>query len=211
LGGGISVSGQSVQVNIYPQGATLLVYEKFNLKAYQSKFYASGSLDYAYTESDGTQVRVTCQHRGQPIEVYITPPLPAVHRVFKEFYPNGNLKQKGLYLPQQLNIGKWLECDESGYCGIIDYEIGRGSFGYNGVLKTLEEKGYTGANGWSFVVWFNGNAHQWGVKLQKDTLYRMLIIDADSGEIVDEAEYEVKPTNMIPQQQDTYIEPKYIY
>ncbi|MDR0823770.1 MAG: hypothetical protein LBN74_01655, partial [Prevotella sp.] len=196
---------------IYPQGATFLVYEKFTFTAFHSKFYASGSLDYAYTEPDGTQIHVTCQRRGQPIEVYIIPPLPAVHHVYKEFYPNGNLKQKGLYLPQQLCIGKWLQCDESGYCTVLDYEAGRGSFGYNGVLKILDQRGYTRANGWSFVIWFKDDANQWGVKVQNDTLYRMLVIDADSGEIVAEAEYQFKQTNTVPPQQDTYIEPKYTY
>lgn len=210
--GSLFVKGQnSVQVEIYPNRTITLDYEKFNLSSYQNKFAASGSLDYAYTEYDGTRIRVTCQRRGQPVEVYITPPAPAVHRIFKEFYPNGNLKQKGLYLPQQFRIGKWLQCDERGYCNVVNYDANKGSFGYNGLLKTLAEKGYinpsTGQGNWSFVVWFNDNSRQWGVKLQKNSQYKMFTINADTGEILTESEYEVKASNTTSY--GTYISPEY--
>lgn len=194
------VGQNSVQVGVYPQRTITLSYETFDINAFRTRVAKSGSLDYVYTEPDGTQIRVTSQRRGQPIEIYETPPLPAVYRIFKEFYPNGRLKRKGLYLPQQFRIGKWLECDQSGYCSIVDQDANRGSFGYNGILKTLEDKGYintrTGEGNWSFTaVWFNDYSRQWGVKLQKGNTYKQLLFDSNSGEVLNESEYEVTPEN----------------
>lgn len=189
----------SVQVEIYPRHKVTLSYEKFDMNAFRNHVAQSGSLDYVYTEPDGTQKRVSNLRKGLPIEVYEVPPLPSVYRVFKEFYPSGNLKRKGIYLPHQFPVGKWLECDEQGNCSVVDYDLYRGTFGYNSLLKTLEDKGYintvTGNDNWSFIVWYNDNSHQWGVKLQKGSKYRMLQIDANSGEILSEAEHEVKPIN----------------
>lgn len=192
----ILMKGQnSVNVDIYPGKTVTLNYEKFNLNAFSSKFAKSGSLDYTYTEADGTQIRVTCQRRGQTIEVYEIPPTPAIHRLFKEFYPNGNLKRKGLYLPQQFPIGKWLECEQNGSCRIVDQEIGRGSVGYNGILNILDKYGFiNGSNNWVvFVVWYNENSRQWGAKLRKGTEYKTLNIDADSGKVSNEYGYEINP------------------
>jgi antitoxin component YwqK of YwqJK toxin-antitoxin module len=196
----LALVGQNgVQVEIYPQRTITLGYETFDSYSFRAKVAKSGSLDYTYTEPDGTQIRVSSQRRGQPTEIYETPPLPAVHRIFKEFYPNGKLKRKGLYLSRQFRIGKWLECDERGYCSIVDQDAGRGSFGYNGILKTLEDNGYintrTGEGNWNFTLWFNDYSRRWGVKLQKGTKYKQLLIDADSGKIINEAEYEVRPGN----------------
>lgn len=195
----ILIKGQnSVSVDIYPEKNIILDYEKFNLNAFNSKFAKSGSLDYTYTEADGTQVRVTCQRRGQPIEVYEIPPSPAVYRLFKEFYPNGNMKRKGLYLPQQFPIGKWLVCDQNGRCRIVDQETGRGKLGYNGMLKILSEYGFlNGSSDWLvFVVWYNDISHQWGAKLRKGTEYRTLTIDANSGKVSNEFGYEISPFNI---------------
>lgn len=195
-------SQNSTQVEIYPKKTITLDYETININSYQNKFAVSGSLDYAYTEYDGTQVRITCQRKGKPIEVYITPPLPAVYRIFKEFYPSGRLKQKGLYLPQQFRIGNWIQCSDNGYCNIINYDTNRGSFDYNDLLKTLAEKGYinttTGNENWSFVVWFNDNSYQWGVKLQKNGQLKMFTIDGNSGKILTESEYKTNPVNTSP-------------
>lgn len=200
----------SVQVEIYPNKTVTLSYEKFDINAFRVKVARSGSLDYAYTEPDGTQKRVTCQRRGEPIQIYETPPLPAVYRIFSEYYPNGNLKSKGLYLPNQFVIGKWLECDQRGNCSVDNKDAGRGTFDYNGVLKILEDKGYintsTGDGNWTFVVWYNENARQWGIKLQKDAKYKLLEIDANSGEIRNESEYEVTPGNIAIQGE--YIAPE---
>lgn len=192
-------SQNSVQVEIYPRQKVILSYEKFDMNAFRNQVAQSGSLDYVYTEADGTQKRISNLRKGLPIEVYEVPPLPAVYRIFKEFYPNGSLKRKGIYLPHQFPIGKWLECDEQGNCSVINYDLYRGAFGYNSLLKALEDKGYIntlgGGDNWSFIVWYNDNSHQWGVKLQKGSKYRMLQIDANSGDILSEAEHEVKPTN----------------
>jgi hypothetical protein len=196
----LTVAGQnSVQVELYPHKTITLNYETFDTLAFRTQAAKSGSLDYVYTEPDGTQACVSSLRIGEPIEVYEIPPLPAVHRIFKEFYPDGKLKRKGIYLHQQFRIGKWLECNESGYCSIIDQDTDRGAFGYNGLLKALEDRGYinfqTGEDNWIFTTWFNEYSRRWGVKLQKEKKYKQLIFNADSGEILEESEYEVKLKN----------------
>lgn len=190
----ILMQGQnSVDVDIYPDKTITLSYEKFNLNAFRSKFAQSGSLDYTYSETDGTQIQVTCQRIGEPVTVYETPPSPAVHRLYKEFYPDGNMKRKGLYLPQQFPIGKWLECDRNGKCRITDHDLGRGSVNYNNILKILERYDFlNGPNSWQvFVVWYNDITHQWGVKLRKEAEYKTLTIDANSGKVSNEFGYEI--------------------
>ncbi|MDR1707048.1 MAG: hypothetical protein LBR46_03505 [Prevotella sp.] len=195
----ILIEGQnSVNVDIYPERTITLNYEKFNLNTFSSKFAQSGSLDYTYTEADGTQIRVTCQRIGEPIEVYEIPPSPAVHRLYKEFYPDGNMKQKGLYLPQQFPIGKWLECDRNGRCRVVDQDMERGSVNYNDMLKILERYNFlNGPDNWQvFVVWYNDIAHQWGAKLRKGTEYKTLTIDANSGKVSNEFGYEISMPNI---------------
>lgn len=190
-------TGLSTSTVIYPQNTITLDYEKFDIKPFLSKFSSTGSLDYVYTDHAGTNIRVTCQKRGMSIEVYETPPLPYLHRIFKEFYPNGTLKQKGVYLPQQFRVGNWLECDERGNCYIVSYDSGRGPFGYNDVLKLLEEKGYINlrSGGGAYMIatfWYTASSHQWGVKLsQNQTRYKNLTIDAGTGEIKKEFDYAV--------------------
>jgi len=171
-----------VIVDVYPNKSIVLEYEKFDLDAFSSKFALSGSLDYSYNLSDGTNIRVTCQRRGETIEVYETPPAPVAYRIFKEFYADGNMKKKGLYLPQQFPVGKWLECDWSGKCYIVDQDANKGDLGYNGLLRILDERGFIG-KGWTFVVWYSEYKHQWGVKLRNGDLYKVLDIDANSGEV----------------------------
>lgn len=195
----ILIKGQnSVNVDIYPGKTITLSYEKFNLNAFRSKFAQSGSLDYAYNETDGTQVRVTCQRIGEPIEIYEIPPSPYVHRLYKEFYPDGNMKRKGIYLPQQFPVGKWLECDRNGGCWVVDQDMGRGSVTYNDMLKILKKHDFlNGSNNWRvFVVWYNDITHQWGAKLRKGTEYKTLTIDANSGKVSNEFGYDISTPNI---------------
>lgn len=182
----------SINVEVYPNKTITLSYERLDISKYQGKFAKSGSLDYAYTEPDGTKMRITCQRSGEPIEVYQTPPPPAVHRIFKEFYPDGRLKQKGLYLPLQFRIGKWLECDRSGNCSVVDYEIGRSTFNYNSILKLLTEKGYINRTGtWIQAVWYTPSSKRWGIKVSDNAGYTELTINGNTGEVISENKYKM--------------------
>lgn len=181
-------SQERVVVEVYPNQNVYLDYEKLDLKDYNAKFSKSGSLDYSYIKPDGTQIRITCQRKGQNIEVYEIPPTPVMYRVFKEFYPNGSLKTKGLYFPQQFPIGKWVEYSPTKELSVIDYESDRPGVGYNGVLDVLAEYGIdTIDSEWILnSVWFSDTSQEWGIKLSKDAFYKIIMMDSSSGEIKNE-------------------------
>lgn len=209
IGGLVILNAQnSVSVNIYPNTTVKLDYESFNIKDFQSKFFKSGSLDYAYTEANGTQIRVTCQRKGQPIQVYMTPPAPAIYRIFKEFYPNGRLKEKGVYLPLQLRVGQWLQCDTNGNCHVYDYESSRRSFVYNDLLKLLEEDKYmnaqSGFGDWAPAFWYSPSSKEWGVKLNRGDIEWVLTIDATTGEIATMTEFDLTVSDI--QINENYIQ-----
>lgn len=200
----------SVSVFVYPNTTVRLDYETFNINDFRSRFAKSGSLDYVYTQGNGTQVRVTCQRLGEPIQVYETPPEPALYRIFKEFYPDGKLKEKGVYLPYQFRVGEWIQCGSYGDCHIVDNEINRGSFGYNKLLELLEKEGYvnqrTGWNNWVSAFWYTASSQQWGVKLTKDNMVKILTVSARTGEIVKVEEFNLPQvsTNQI-KHSDYYV------
>ena len=67
-------SQNSVQVEIYSRQKVILSYEKIDMNAFRNQVAQSGSLDYVYTEADGTQKRISNLRKGLPIEVYEVPP-----------------------------------------------------------------------------------------------------------------------------------------
>lgn len=205
----VSTAQQSVTVNVYPHTTLTLGYETFDINNYKEYFSKSGSLDYVYTRADGTQIRITCQFRNQPVQVYETPPSPALYRIFKEFYPNGRLKIKGVYLPLQLRVGQWLYYGTSGNPEVVDYETVRRDFDYNKILQLLEREGYVNQqnarDNWIPAFWFNDSSRQWGVKLSKDNIERILTISASTGKIIRVEEFDLSsvPVNQIS---DYYIQ-----
>jgi len=184
LGSQLASNAQTVYTEIYPNIKVPIEKETLNVRQYASK-YKGPILDYTYTETDGTRIQLKSYKRNSEIEVFEYPPAPAIHIVYKVFHPNGNLKYKGVFLPNQLEVGKWIECDARGECTITDLEINRKVFGYNDILEFLEqEKIYynTDGNQWKCTFWHTPQNNEWGVRIDKNGQeYKMFTFD-DKGE-----------------------------
>lgn len=205
-----TTKAQSAYTEIFPDYKIDISTEKIDVKKYTDK-YKGSILDYSYTENDGTQVQVKSYKKGSNIEVFERPPFPAIHIVYKEFYPNGNLKQKGVILPTQLRVGNWIECNESGNCSIIDYEMNRNEYGYNDVLAYLEFRGYYNkqdGNNWECSFWFTPGAETWGVRINKNGhQYKMYTFNSKGEFNVDEVDLmpntnTVEPTGTFIQKEE---------
>lgn len=186
-----TTKSQSEFTEIYPDYKVSISSESIDVKKFASK-YKGSILDYSYTEDDGTQVEVKSYKKGSNIEIFERPPFPAIHVVYKEFYPNGKLKQKGVILPTQLKIGKWIECDEQGNCTITDYEADRNKYGYNEVLGYLEFRGYYNKqdeNKWECSFWFTPGSETWRVRVDKNGhQYKMYSFDSTGEYDIDEVD-----------------------
>ncbi|GAB6124160.1 hypothetical protein [Dysgonomonas termitidis] len=180
---------QSTYTEIYPNTKVAISSEKLNISQYSSRFKGS-ILDYTETKTDGTQIQAKAYKRNSNIEIFERPAYPAIHTIYKEFYPNGNLKQKGVLLPLQVKVGKWIECDTRGGCSIIDHESGRNTFGYNDVLEYLEFEGVynkTDGNIWKCTFWHTLESKTWGVRVDKNgQQYKMFNFDSRGQEEVKE-------------------------
>lgn len=160
---------------IYPNRKVFMDYESFNVAKYRNR---GARLNITETREDGTLVEIKSYGRNTNIEVFERPPYPAMHIVYKEFYPNGKLKQKVVYLPSQLEVGKHIECDATGNCTITDLEEGRNKFGYNDVLKYLEEQNMynlNDGNKWDYTFWYTEGTQKWGVRVNKNGVQHKMI------------------------------------
>ncbi|MDR2956431.1 MAG: hypothetical protein LBV43_15265 [Prevotella sp.] len=177
------IKAQTLFTEIYPHYKIPITYEVLNVKEFSNKYQGS-ILDYTYTSFDGSSVQVKSYKRGGEIEVFERPAFPGIHMVYKEFYGNGKLKQKGVTLPNQCKIGYWLTYDESGNGWVTDYENGRTPVGYNQVLEYLANLGYynynpsQSAHSWSCAFWFSPGSFSWGVRVNRDGhQYKMYTFD----------------------------------
>jgi len=176
-----ALKAQTAYTEIYPDFRVTIDKEKLNVSEYAGK-YKGSILDYSYTKGDGTLIRFKSYKKNSEIEVFENPPAPAIHYIYKIFYPNGNLKEKGVYLPRQVKIGKWIYCDNKGNCNIVDYEKDRSIYGYNDVLKFLQYMNYynftTGENTWECTFWHSPEGHVWGTRINKNGhQYKMYTFD----------------------------------
>lgn len=175
---------QTEIVSVYPDMKYEIAYEKFDMNLVRNKFKGS-LLEYSYDKSEGGSIRYLSYKRGTEVEVYETFPAPYVHALYKEFYPNGKLKKKGVVLPNQVRVGKWIEFDEAGEASIVDYEMNRSGFGYNGILEFLESEGYYNSddkeNVWSLV--FSHSPGKWSVRASKDGDQKHYMFDDATGEV----------------------------
>ncbi|MFV0420171.1 MAG: hypothetical protein ACK5KT_15760 [Dysgonomonas sp.] len=176
------ICAQANYTDIYPNYRVPIEYEKINVNTFSNK-YKGSILDYTYKKDDGTTVEVKSYKRGSNIEIFERPPFPAIHIIYKEFHPNGNLKQKGVLLPLQLRIGKWLDLDQRGEGTITDYENGRTALGYNDVLAYLESKAFynkSDENSWKCTFWYTPESQTWGVRVDKNgNQYKMYTFDSN--------------------------------
>lgn len=189
-----SLRAQTAYTEIYPNYKVSIENEKLDVRQYTSK-YKGSILDYSYTKEDGTRMAFKSYRRNSEIEVFEYPPAPAIHIVYKVFYPNGNLKEKGVFLPNQLRVGKWIECDNRGNCTVTNLEANRNIWGYNDVLEYLEQEGQynnNDGNEWKFTFWHSPEGHTWGVRVNKNgQQYKMYTFD-------DKGEREVIENNAVP-------------
>jgi len=184
LCGQLSLSAQATYTEIYPDYKVSTEYEKLDVRQYSNK-YKGSILDYSYTKDDGTRVQLKSYRRNSEIEVFEYPPAPAIHIIYKVFYANGNLKEKGVFLPNQLRVGKWVTCDNKGSCTVTDLEADRSIYGYNDVLEYLDQENHynnTDGNEWKCTFWHSPEGHTWGVRIDKNgRQYKMYTFD-DKGE-----------------------------
>lgn len=178
----MTVNAQENYTEVYPNQRVIIDYERLNVSTFSNK-YKGSILDYTYTKEDGTSVQAKSYRRGSNIEIFERPPFPAIHIIYKEFYPNGNLKQKGVLLPIQMKIGKWLDLDQKAEGTITDYENGRTTFGYNDVLTYLESVGCynkNDGNTWKCTFWYIPESQTWGVRVDKNgQQYKMYTFDSN--------------------------------
>ncbi|MDU1892440.1 MAG: hypothetical protein E6767_17285 [Dysgonomonas sp.] len=178
---------------VYPGKRILIGYEKFDVNTIRNK-YKGKILNYTYTKTDGTKVRIASYEKNSNIEVFEFAPAPFIYMVYKEFYPNGNLKQKGVCMPLQVRVGKWLQCDRNGRQMIVDYTQKCHLFDYNDVLKYLEQCGYYNTNSYearnlTYRFWYTPETGQWGVRLSKDDVqFKRFIFDQVTGYLAQEEE-----------------------
>lgn len=171
---------------VYPGKKILIGYEKFDVSTIRNR-YNGKILNYTYTKSDGTNVRIASYEKGANIEVFESAPAPYIHTLYKEFYPDGRLKQKGIHMPLQVRVGKWIECDRQGRITEVDYEQGRKAFGYNDILKYLEQQGYYNSAQsqsiqWVYRFWYSPESGQWGVRLAKgDVHHKRFVFNGTTG------------------------------
>ena len=180
-----TLNAQTAYTEVYPNYKVAIEKEKLDVKQYAGK-YKGSILDYTYIKDDGSKVQLKSYSRNSEIEVFEFPPAPAIHIIYKVFYANGNLKEKGVFLPNQLKIGKWIECNNNGDCTITDVETGRNVvYGYNNVLEYMEQENYylnTNGNEWKCTFWHTPSSHTWGVRVDKNgQQYKMYTFD-DKGE-----------------------------
>lgn len=191
-----SIRAQTINTSIYPNKKVAIDYENLNISLYASKYDSHGILDYNFVKEDGTKVRVSCHRKGTNIIVTENPLYPYIYTLYKEFYPNGKLKQKGVLIPKQLKVGKWIECTKTGETKIIDYETDRIYFGYNDVLEFLDQQDYLQVqpNGedWIYSFWYSPESQQWGVRLSKGyILYKRFTFDGKRGELTKEETFDI--------------------
>jgi hypothetical protein len=107
------------------------------------EYKGKGKYEVVYYFKDGSQVDASNN------DVFVLPPNPFFYVEYKEFYDNGFIKQKGKYFgifdlgSYSTKIGMWYEFDEKGnLIKQTDEDIKFGKFGYNELLKFLNEKGH---------------------------------------------------------------------
>lgn len=171
-------------------------YETFDMEYYERKKNLIGNIFDDYTKEDGTQVSVWGK-LGSSFVILEVAPAPYFYTRIKLFYGDGKLQEKGIKLPEECRIGKWLECDEQGNCQIIDYDKGMGKFNYNDVLNFLDKRGYinleTGEGRGKFSFGYSYENKTWGIVASKNNVhFKIFRLSGKSGKILEEKDFVLK-------------------
>lgn len=174
-----------------PKETLSLEYETFDFEKYKDLFDRYNAINYKYQKEDGTVVYIVSAGKmsgNGDIFINEIPPLPYFISFYKEFYPNGNLKEKGQHGMQSCPIGKWLECDEEGNCKIVDYDENR-RFTYEDVLRFMAKQKHidlkTGEGREQMSTIYNYEQQVWSVGTSRGYLIgRDYILDGNTGKIL---------------------------
>ena len=146
--------------------------EKFDFEKYEREGNESHLQNgtYIYRSVNRAQEYPT---KGSILNVdeHQTPPLPYIYNIHKEFYTNGNIKNKGkLIWDSDTEIGLWYYFDEHGnLIKSVNEDEKFGKFGYNELLHFLDKEHVinirTGENREELKVFFDEIEKFWIVEV----------------------------------------------
>ena len=115
-------------------------------------------------------------------------PANKFYQIYKSYYPNLNLKRKGLVIDDYLDIGIWEYYDEQGnLVKKVNEDEKFGKFDYNQLFLFLNKKGYVDIQkgDWKDVVGvgFDRKEKLWYIEVKNEAGHRKLVIN-DKGRIV---------------------------
>ncbi|MDR1123070.1 MAG: hypothetical protein LBL61_00285 [Elusimicrobiota bacterium] len=160
-----------------PQNGDNMI-ETFDFTEYEKRINNDPANGWFYTKPDGTLVEEI--NSANPVR-WEMPPKPSFVKVYKEFYPNGNIKRKETY------FGKYTKVDTSLYYGKkgnlkkkIDENKKFGKIKPEDVLSFLEEKKHinlkTGEGAFDsmgeaeFEIVYNKKKNVWHITMRKGRL-----------------------------------------
>jgi len=173
--------------------------EKLDIKWFERKAekttYDNGVVSYylEYKEKDGTMVIIEGNKKDGFTESRISK--NSYSEIYKEYYPNGILKEKGKLFGEETSIGMWHYFDEQGnVVKTVDEDKKFGKFGYMDVLNFLIEKDYVEKDtykglfesymGISVTVVFSEEDLTWQIRVKTPGyIINDYTIDGNTGEI----------------------------
>ena len=150
---------------------------------------------WSFTDKKGTESELFGNIR-EGFVVSQTPPKPAFYHIYKEYFPNGNLKEKGKFLGEGTMIGEWEYYNETGQLVSKKNEDAKfGRFGCNELLSFLHQQKHinvkTGENREKIRIVFNEENKQWFVRTTNPRYWIIeYVINGETGEIIDKKEYQ---------------------
>lgn len=126
----------------------------------------------------------------------LIPPAPAFYKIQSEYYPNGQLKEKGKTIGERncVRIGIWQFFDEKGnQIKEVNEDDKFGKFGYNELLAFLHLNKYinieTGENRNKLKLRYDVEKKQWFVYVQgKFYVITNFVIDGETGAVISKEE-----------------------
>jgi len=114
--------------------------DSFDVEKYKQRTTNFQLGEYSDTLLDGTIIRRIFFLSNEIFVEREKPPMPNLFHVFRSFYPNGKLKDKGLYYPDDFAKGVWREYDEQGNLINEENHDKDYNFSFEEVLKVVERK-----------------------------------------------------------------------
>lgn len=151
---------------------------------------------WEFIADDDTEIQIKGNKINGFVELQI-PPKPAFFKIYKEYYPNGDLKIKGKRMGTGATmVGEWEYYDENGQLAAQKNEDEKfGKFGHNELLLFLAQQGHinleTGENREKADFGYNSETKQWEVYVTSLLFWiTEYIIDGETGEVISKKEYQ---------------------